>query len=210
MRIIFIAMMAIALALLVAGNASACTLAMPPAAATTAVPAGRLDSALLDSAIRAEVNLARCRAGRTALGGAGAALVRAAEAHSRWMVSARDLSHRSTVSGRSTPVERIRAAGVRIRAGSENIGYVLRYQIDGAPFRILDAASCSFATYSGQPLPVHSYATLARQVVTAWMNSPGHRRNILDRKVSKVATGAVYDRHGPYCGRIWFTQNFVG
>lgn len=196
--------------LALAGAAAACTLEMPREAQRTAVPTGRLDTRLLDDAVRAEVNYARCQAGRSALKPAGIELARTAEAHSRWMVSARNLTHRSTVSGKRTPAERIRASGVRLRRGSENIGYISRYQIDGAPFRILDAGACRFASYSGEPLPVHTYATLARQIVNGWMASEPHRRNILDSRVDKVATGAAVEPNGPYCGRVWFTQSFAG
>jgi uncharacterized protein YkwD len=204
------ALLAGALALLGAGAAAACTLRVPAQAARKVVPPGNLDLALLDAAVRAELNVARCRNGLPELRAAGAPLTRTAAAHSRWMVSARTLTHNSNVGGRRTASDRIRAAGIRPRAGSENIGYVSRYQIDGRRFRILDAGSCSFATYGGQPLPAHSYASLAKAMVANLMASRGHRRNILDRRVNRVATGAAFDAAGPHCGRIWFTQSFVG
>jgi len=204
------ALLAAALALFGVGAAAACTLRVPAEAARRAVPGGNLDLTLLDAAVRAELNVARCRHGLPALRGAGNALTRSGAAHSRWMVSARNLSHRSNISGRRTASDRIRAAGIRLRAGSENIGYVSRYRIDGLRFRILDAASCSFATYGGEPLPAHTYASLAKAIVANLMASPGHRRNILDRRVDRVATGAAFDASGPHCGRIWFTQSFVG
>ena len=53
-------------------------------------------------------------------------------------------------------------------------------------------------------------ATLARQIVNGWMASEPHRRNILDSRVDKVATGAAVEPNGPYCGRVWFTQSFAG
>ena len=204
------ALLAGALALFGAGATVACTLSVPAEAARRAVPAGNLDLSLLDAAVRAELNHARCRNGLPALRAAGAALTRTAAAHSRWMISARSLTHRSNVSGRRTASERIRASGIRLRAGSENVGYVSRYRIDGLRFRILDASSCSFATYGGEPLPAHSYASLAKAIVTTLMASSGHRRNILDRRVNRVATGAAFDAAGSHCGRIWFTQSFVG
>lgn len=190
--------------------AEACTLRLPAGAEATIVPTGRIDSGLLDAAVRAEVNLARCRAGLGPLRPANVALARIAEGHSRWMQSSQTLSHRSAVAGKGTLRDRIQAAGIRPRAGAENIGYVSRYRIDGAPFRILDARACQFSTYSGQPLPPHTYATLARQIVDAWMASASHRANILSRNVDRVSTGAAFDPNGPYCGRFWFTQAFVG
>lgn len=204
------AILAAGLALWAAGASAACALRVPAEASRRAVPAGSLDLVLLDAAVRAEINATRCRHGRSELRGAGNALARTAAAHSRWMISARTLSHRSTVSGRATAAERIRGSGVRMRAGSENIGYLSLYRIDGAPFRILDAGACRFATYGGEPLGAHTYATLARDIVANLMTSPGHRQNILDSRVDRVATGAAFDPAGPYCGRIWFTQSFVG
>ncbi len=210
MKMVRFCLMALGISVMLAGNAWACSLRMPARAASQYVPAGNLNISLLDAAVRAEVNLARCSAGLRPLGGAGNSLAKMASAHSRWMISARSLSHRSNVRGRATQQDRLRAAGVRARRGSENLGYVSRYQIDGGRFRVIDAARCSFASNSGQTLPPHTYASLARQIVREWMNSSGHRRNILDPNVARVSTGAAFDRSAPYCGRIWFTQNFVG
>ena len=190
-----------------ATTASACTRDYP-AGADQMVPA-RVDQQLLDAVVRAEVNYERCRAGLRPLGAAKSALVEVAEAHSRWMARSGQLSHRSGVAGKSSLTERIRAANVEARKGAENIGMVHRYRIDGQHFRILDGASCSFASRSGERLPAHSYASLARHAVGLWMNSSGHRRNILDPGVTRVSTAAAFG-DGQYCGQFWLTQNFVG
>lgn len=200
--------LAIALCMFMQGTAQACSL-RTPANAQRAVPAGNLNRALLDEAVLAEINHARCRAGQRPVGKARRSLLRITEAHSKWMGQARRLSHRSNIRRRSTPAERVQASGIRPRRVTENIGYVNYYQLDGHRFLIVDAQTCQFTTSSGQPLPVNSYATLARNIVTSLMNSPGHRRNILDPQVSRVSTGAYYDPTGPHCGRIWFTQNFI-
>ena len=190
-----------------ATTASACTRDYP-AGASEMVPA-RVDQKLLDAVVRAEVNYHRCRAGLRPLGPAKSALVEVAEAHSRWMARARTLSHRSGVAGASSLTERIRAANVEASKGAENIGMVHRYRIDGQHFRIVDGASCSFASRSGERLDAHSYASLARHAVGLWMNSSGHRRNILDPGVTRVSTAAAFG-DGQYCGQFWLTQNFVG
>jgi uncharacterized protein YkwD len=190
-----------------ATTASACTKDYP-AGADQMVPA-RIDQNLLDAVVRAEVNYERCRAGLRPLGPARSALVDVAEAHSRWMARSGQLSHRSGVAGASSLTERIRRANVEASKGAENIGMVHRYRIDGQHFRILDSASCSFASRSGERLPAHSYASLARHAVGLWMNSSGHRRNILDPGVTRVSTAAAFG-DGQYCGQFWLTQNFVG
>lgn len=190
--------------------AEACTRAVSKTAAQTMVPASRIDQSMLENAIRVEVNYHRCRAGLRAVGDAGNSLAKEAQKHSIWMAKTQQLTHRSTVPGAATLRQRVRNAGLRVRTGSENIGMVHRYQIDNRRFRILNASSCQFATYEGQRLPAHSYASLARHVVALWMDSPGHRANILDRDVSKMSAAVAFDPNAQYCGRFWVTQNFIG
>lgn len=201
-----------ALAFVVASpsTAEACSRAVSKAAATTAVPASSINQGLLDAAIRVEVNFHRCRAGLPRVGDAGNGLAAQARKHSQWMARTQQLTHRSTLPGAATLKQRVRAAGVKYRAGSENIGMVHRYQIDNRRFKILNSGSCQFSTYDGKALPAHSYASLARHVVELWMNSPGHRKNILDRKVNRVSSAVAFDPKAQYCGRFWVTQNFIG
>jgi uncharacterized protein YkwD len=203
------ALVALTMALSAAAT-EACTRSVPAKAERTVVPAERIDQDLLDAAVRAEVNFHRCRAGLPALGDAGNGMARMAETHSVWMASAQTLSHKSTIPGKASLSQRVKAAGVKFRTGSENIGMVHRYQIDNLRFRIVDSNACQFATYEGQPLPAHSYATLARHSVNLWMNSPGHRKNILDRNVTRISTAVAFDPKAQYCGRFWLTQNFIG
>ena len=191
-------------------SAEACSRTLPDKAVTTLVPAKGINQDLLETAIRTEVNFHRCRAGLPQVSDAGNGLTRQAHTHSKWMARTGQLAHKSTIAGSATLMQRIKKSGVRFRTGSENIGMVHRYQIDNRRFRILDAQSCSFATSDGQRLPAHSYATLARHIVTLWMGSPGHRKNILDRKVKAMSSAAAFDAKAQNCGRFWVTQNFIG
>lgn len=187
--------------------ALACSRASVPGAEAQVVP-GRINQALVDAAIRAEVNFHRCKAGRPALK-AAPGLSHVAETHAKWMARTRTVSHKSSVAGQSTLKARMSTSGIRFRAGSENIGMVHRYAIEGAGgFRIKGA--CEFTTHSGQPLGAHSYASLARHIVALWMSSPGHRSNILDGKVSMVGSGAALNPEAPNCGQFFVSQNFAG
>ncbi len=188
--------------------ADACSRNITKKAAETIVPAGRINQDRLDRAIRAEVNYHRCRAGLPKLGDAGQGLAKQAKRHSQWMARSQQLTHRSTVAGAATLKQRVKASGVKFKTGSENIGMVHRYKIDNRRFKI--KGQCQFATYEGQSLPAHSYASLARHAVDLWMNSPGHRKNILDRRVKRVSTAVAFDPNAQYCGRFWLTQNFIG
>lgn len=49
-------------------------------------------------------------------------------------------------------------------------------------------------------------ASSANQMNSAFMGSPGHRGNILDRTVQRIAIGCMRDRNGRY----WATVNFAG
>ena len=204
------AAIAVGVTLTLTTAADACTRNVSAKAAGTAVPTNGIDQGLLDAAVRQEVNFHRCRAGLPALGDAGSNLHKQSSIHSRWMAKTQNLSHQSNVSGSNTLRNRIRSAGIKVRTGAENIGMVARYQIDNRRFRIVNANACQFATNEGTPLPAHSYASLARLVVDLWMNSPGHRQNILNRKVSHVSTAVAFDPKAQYCGRFWLTQAFIG
>lgn len=194
---------------LLVGTADACSRASVRGADTAIRPETRIDEALADAAIRSELNYQRCKAGLPPLSEASG-LRKVAGQHAKWMARAQQLSHRSATPGQGTTLARIKASGVRFHAGSENIGQIARFQIDGKHFRIADPGACGFLGGNGQAIPPHSYASLARTVVAYWMASAGHRRNILDRKVSRVGSGVGFDARAPYCGNYYVSQNFAG
>ena len=188
-------------------GAQACSVARVAGSEKMVPVEGRINQGLIDAAIRAEVNYHRCKAGLRALSRADG-LTDVAAAHAKWMARSQSLSHKSQVAGQTTLKARMSSSGIRFRAGSENIGMVHRYAIDGTSFKIHGA--CSFSTYGGQPIGAHSYRSLASHVVKLWMASKGHRKNILDRKVSMLGSGAAFTAKAPYCGQIFVSQNFAG
>ena len=189
--------------------AGACTLARVSGAEAVVPASGRIDGRLIDAAIRAEVNFQRCRAGLDELA-AAPGLAEAAATHAKWMARAQTISHESSVPGQSSVLARLQSSGVEFRAGSENIGKIARYGIDGIQFRIRDAAACVFATQDGQTIGAHSYQSLARHIVNLWANSSKHRTNMLDPKVRMVGSGVGYDPSSPYCGAFYVSQNYAG
>jgi uncharacterized protein YkwD len=192
-----------------AGVAGACSLAAVPGAQAPIRAEARIDQGLVDAAIRAEINYYRCRAGLQSVAAAGG-LRKVAGQHAKWMARSRSLSHRSKTPGQATPVARLKASGLRFHAGSENIGQIARFQIDGRSFRIADGTSCGFLSGNGRTIPPHSYASLAHTIVSLWMESAAHRRNILDRKVSRLGSGVGFDAKAPYCGNYYVSQSFAG
>ena len=171
-------------------------------------PGKHINASLLDAAVRVEVNYHRCRAGLGKVRSEPKLRTMAA-GHSKWMARARNMTHTSTVSGRRTLGDRIKRSGLRWKATAENIGMVYRFRMEQKQFFIDNAASCQFSNSAGQVIPPHSYQSLARYIVNLWMNSPGHRHNILDRRMRMVGTAIHHDPKAQYCGTYYITQDFA-
>lgn len=99
-------------------------------------------------------------------------LDRAAEAYAAFLAKSGDFSH--TADGRK-PAERVESAGYRFCQVSENLASAL----DSRGFKS---------------------NALALQMVEGWINSPGHRKNLLapDVKEIGIAVARVADKHPKY------------
>lgn len=173
--------------------------------ANQALPAKNVNLSLLNAALVAEVNYARCTKGLSALKGV-AALSKQADGHSKWMARSRQLTHK----GRNSLGGRLKGSGVRFRTGAENIGVFHVYQIDGVMTRDVDIRNCRIVYMDGKTVPRHSYASLAKMSVRYWMASSKHRKNLLSRKIQLVGNGSGIDSKAARCGKIYMTQIFAG
>jgi len=70
-----------------------------------------------------------------------------------------------------------------------------------SPFDRMHAASISFS-YAGENLAINRDVTSAEK---AFMNSPGHRANILNPNYTEVGIGVRYNSQGS----IYVVQNFI-
>ena len=113
------------------------------------------------------------------------ALIRAARGHSQWMARNRRMSH--TGQSGSRPWDRAVQSGYPSRQVSENI-----WQTSG---RSGLAWKSKFTWRSDWKL--------GQAAVISWMNSPGHRDNLLNSNWRCLGAGAASRR-----GRIYLTQNF--
>lgn len=202
---------ALTLALLMgAASAQACTKDRVAKAERTYLPTSRIDQKLFSRAVLAEVNWHRCRNGLAPLADKGG-LAKVAATHSQWMAKARKLDHKSGVRGQQTLGPRLKAAGVKFRKGAENIGYAFRYGIDrNGGYRRADLAQCNFTGHDGQQIPAHTYASFANWIVHLWMNSPGHRKNILTPQFKLHGSGVAFDAKEAKCGKFYATQSLAG
>jgi len=205
---LFCALAIASVSLTLATQVEACSRKAVSGANQAIQPGRNINASLLDAAVRVEVNYHRCRAGLGKLR-SEPKLRNMAAGHSKWMARASNMSHTSTVSGRRTLEQRIKRSGLRWKATAENIGMVYRFRMEQKQFVIDNAASCQFSNSAGQVIPPHSYQSLARYIVNLWMDSPGHRHNILDRRMKMVGTAIHHDPKAQYCGTYYITQNFA-
>ncbi|WP_240620126.1 SafA/ExsA family spore coat assembly protein [Peribacillus acanthi] len=72
----------------------------------------------------------------------------------------------------------------------------------GTPFQMMKSFGISYS-YAGENIAAGQ--TTAQAVMTAWMNSPGHKANILSKNFTYIGVG--YAKGGSY-GHYW-TQQFI-
>lgn len=163
----------------------------------------------MSKAILTEVNYVRCRKGLPSLSLAPGKLTRVAEGHSAWMAATGQMSHQGGTRTGRTLTDRVRRAGLSPDTYAENLAYLPRYRFGGSRFRVSDRSTCTFESLDGRAISAHSYQSLARTVVDMWMDSPGHRRNLLSPTQREMVAAA---RLSPddYCGRFYVTQIFTG
>jgi uncharacterized protein YkwD len=189
----------------------ACAAAAAPEAALNA-PVDRygLDQWLLDAAVRGAVNAQRCRRGLAPLA-EDPALARAASLHSGDMVVRDFFDHTSPVEGRATPAERLSLTGTSYTRLAENLATLSIYDFDGRHFIVRDATKCNFAFSRGGPaIRPRTYAAAAEALVESWMDSSGHRKNILNPDMTRVGTGAAVKPEPQICGELVVVQDFAG
>ena len=198
-------------ALLLFGQGGAAHAACPsgalPAAFDKELPRnGRHDASLLGTGVLIETNRARCAQGLSPLE-TNRDLQKAAQWHSADMAKRNFFDHTSPVRGRRTLGDRVSKAGYNFRQIAENIieSHFVAYE-SGARYRVTDEKRCAFQYIDGRTIARHTYGSLAREVVTRWMDSPGHRRNILTRDLRHHGFAMAANKDQALCGGIYATQ----
>lgn len=80
------------------------------------------------------------------------------------------------------------------------------YYTEGVAENIFQNWLYSSTTYVG-PIPIKNYSSaeqIAASTVRGWMESPGHRQNILSRDYDRVGTGVGVSKDG----KVYIAQNF--
>ncbi len=167
-----------------------------------------IDQATFNAAVLHYTNNIRCQRGlrpfttqQDVLG--------AATTHARNMASTQTYAHNLNIRRARNLRERLQAQNSRFRAAAENISKTFVYYLNGRGF--IQSGPCNFRyTATNQPIPVHTYRTLAEELVTSWYNSPAHRQNIVNRRLDRMGAGLGIVKDTPLCGELYAAQVFTG
>jgi uncharacterized protein YkwD len=113
------------------------------------------------------------------------------------------------VRGQADLSQRMHRQSLDFRNAAENIAMDKVYRLLGRPISMA-SQGCRF-TYDDtkQPVPIHTYASLAKQVVARWLASPGHRASLLSPAYRRLGAGLGVDPSGPACGDLYLVQDFA-
>jgi uncharacterized protein YkwD len=129
----------------------------------------KADPVRLAGSVLREANVTRRKHGAPSLA-VDDELTRAARRYAQELARRREIEHVSTTPGRRTFRERFEAEGARARLAGENLA-----RLSAAP------------------------ETMPTRVVQAWMKSPGHRVNLLDRSFARTGVGVWLGEDG-----VWY------
>lgn len=172
------------------------------------IPVQNIDHALFDAAVRYYSNAARQQFGRRPLDH-DPRLARAASQHAQNMAALKTHSHQLPIRGQSRLVQRMDRQSVRYRTAGENIAKDKVYRLLGRPISTASRGCQLIYGDTKEPVPQHSYASLAKQVVTRWMNSPKHRAALLSANFGRIGNGVGVDVTASGCGDYYLVQNFA-
>ena len=147
---------------------------------------------LLSAAIFHETNRRRASHRLPALAHDSSAK-RAANIQAQIMARTGEISHDHAGNfEHATLSKRVASVGLKPRFAAENLAYTFAVQYrSGERLYVREENGEKVFSYhpGGPPLRPHTYITFAKSVVDQWMNSPGHRRNLLSREPTYLGVG---------------------
>lgn len=169
---------------------------------------GSINQDLFNRAVLYYTNKIRCRRGLP-LFSSTRDVLGAANTQARNMTRTRTYGHDLNVAGARNLRERMRAQSRDFRTAGENIAKNFVYVLNGRPY--LPSDSCAFRYVSTrEAVPVHTYRSLAQELVASWEGSRGHMNNIINRRFTRMGAAFGIDRRGQLCGEIYASQVFAG
>jgi uncharacterized protein YkwD len=147
-----------------------------------------VDHALIEAAILHETNRVRAEHQLPALAH-DPKLAAAARMHGDDMVAGDFFAHENPDdAAKREPIDRVKRHAYDPRYVAENIAtaFAIRYEAGKAYYPVPGGISYS---QRGKPIEPHTHASFAKDLVQRWMDSPGHRANILAKEPTQLGAG---------------------
>jgi len=187
---------------------AACPTPLQGSAYDRQISAGPINQDLFNTAVLYFTNKIRCRRGLP-LYESTRDVTAAAKTQARNMARTRTYSHNLNIAGARNLRERMRAQTRNFRSAGENIAKNFVYVLNGRPY--IPADNCAFRYLSNrQPVPIHTYRSLAQELVNSWEVSREHLANIISRRYNRMGAAFGIDRRGQLCGEVYASQVFAG
>ncbi len=172
----------------------------------------RLDAVLLSAALFHETNEQRRLYSKPRLVHS-AQLDRAAQIHADSMVKHDFIAHENPKEPElATLQQRVKKAGLSEPGTlAENIAtqFGIQYRAGTPVYTVERDGERGFSSSADGPLiPRHSYRSFAAAVLEEWMDSPGHRDNILSDKLESLGTACACKRNEPGIAKLTCVQVF--
>lgn len=140
-------------------------------------------------------------------------LTEAAASHSREMVRMQYFSHESPLKKNRTLGHRLKNAGIFLpgTAFAENLGVDFILSLSEVPYYTeTHRKRTYYYNYeTKEKISSQTYGQFAEQMVKNWLASPGHRRNLLNKKFTRIGIGVETGRYRGH-DAVYVTQNFLG
>ncbi|HMJ65729.1 MAG TPA: CAP domain-containing protein [Candidatus Binatia bacterium] len=178
--------------------------------ARTQIDLEHINQDLLDAAVFHETNRRRQERGLPALAYHDKARTMA-QIQARAMAKGRFVEHTNPERDKGTLADRAKFVGLRPRFAAENVASTFgrRYK-SGQPFYTREEGGRKIYSYepNGKPIPIHTYLSFAEDLVDSWMQSPGHRENILHKTPQYLGCACELSRDATametfYCAQVF-------
>lgn len=141
-------------------------------------------------------------------------LEQSASEHSQDMVAHDFYSHTSVLGDKKSLKMRLKKVGLSRCSMGENIAISFGIEYEGGKSVFPPSKNDGYFSYEweGEPIKNHTYLGAAAALLEGWMESPGHRENILDPDFEYLGAGSglYLDPGFEDILTIKATQNFAG
>lgn len=181
---------------------------LPEAAAN--IDFENIDHHLLAAAVFHETNVRRLENDLPALD-YKPGLREAARIQARGMRKEEMISHQHPDESKKTLGDRLEFLGIKGSFYAENVAmtFGIQYESGEPMFPREQEGRKIFSKEAGGPaIPPHTYLSFATTLLDQWMNSPGHRKNILAPEAKLHGASSLHDRSADGMDRFYSAQVF--